>query len=96
MPAKNYLVLNLIKIAMAKNISKIPITIKAIFIRFVIVEVVLFDTLVTLLIDEDVPESEELGALLEEFEFDELLLALEDVLDFEFVFESSVKFKSIP
>ena len=48
---KNQLLLNLIKIAIAKKINNIPITIKAMFIIFVIVEFPDFWTSATLLTD---------------------------------------------
>jgi len=69
--AKNYLLPNLIKIAIAKNISKIPITIKAIFMILVIVEVLEFETLETLLTVEDV------------FDVEFVLFSLVDVLEVE-------------
>lgn len=104
-----YLLLNLIKIAIAKNINKTPTTISAMLIIFVIGETVDVDTLETLLTVEVV-------LLFEVFEFEvfEFELEFDDIFEFEFredellfdelfpsvyefwLEEFSVKFKSIP
>ena len=84
-----YLLLIFIKIAIAKNTNKTPITIKAIFIIFVMVEVFDADTLETLLTFEDVLVWE-LEEELVIFELEELLLVKLLELD-----EFSVTFKSI-
>ena len=90
---KIYVLLNLIKIAIAKNISKIPITISAILIRFVIVEVFELETLETLLTLEDEVDVDD--------SYVDVLVLVEVVLFAETVFRFdvevfSVKFKSIP
>lgn len=69
MHEKNYL-RNRIKIAIEKNISNIPITIKEILIRFVIVVIFEFERFETLLTEED---SEEEVVVLELDSIDEVL-----------------------
>lgn len=90
--------LNLIKIAIAKNINNTPITIKAILIRFVIVEVFEFETLETLFIVVDVADFDEVFVvvvLLFLELFDDVLFVSEvEELD-ELELEFEVKFSSM-
>ena len=90
--------LNLIKIAIAKNINNTPITIKAILIRFVIVEVFEFETLETLFIVVDVADFDEVfvvAVLLFLELFDDVLFVSEvEELD-ELELEFEVKFSSM-
>lgn len=93
--------LNLIKIAIAKNINNTPITIKAILIRFVIVEVFefeTFETLETLFIVVDVADFDEVfvvAVLLFLELFDDVLFVSEvEELD-ELELEFDVKFSSM-
>ncbi len=90
--------LNLIKIAIAKNINNTPITIKAILIRFVIVEVFEFETLETLFIVVDVADFDEVFVvvvLLFLELFDDVLFVSEvEELD-ELELEFDVKFSSM-
>lgn len=90
--------LNLIKIAIAKNINNTPITIKAILIRFVIVEVFEFETLETLFIVVDVADFDEVfvvAVLLFLELFDDVLFVSEvEELD-ELELEFDVKFSSM-
>lgn len=90
--------LNLIKIAIAKNINNTPITIKAILIRFVIVEVFEFETLETLFIVVDVADFDEVFVvvvLLFLELFDDMLFVSEvEELD-ELELEFDVKFSSM-
>ena len=102
--------LNLIKIAIAKNINKTPITIKAIFIRLVIVElpdVWLFETLLT--VEElELEEDELVDVFSTELLTEEFVLVVLDVFvvdestgvwvldDVVLTAVFSVRFKSIP
>ena len=90
--------LNLIKIAIAKNINNTPITINAILIRFVIVEVFELETLETLFIVVDVADFDEVfvvAVLLFLELFDDVLFVSEvEELD-ELELEFDVKFSSM-
>ena len=80
---KVYFALNLIKIAIAKKINNTPITIKAIFIRLAIVEVLeLCEFVETLLTVDDVFEDEV-------FCFDVLDELLLELVVFDEVFEDT-------